>query len=90
YGIICFGMGVTLREGDREYFYAALDKYFPGLKQRYQKKYGNAYELPSEHNKELMAMFVDMCRQNNIVYQPEKCFQYLQEFPEKYEQLSFI
>ncbi|MBO5461067.1 MAG: radical SAM protein [Ruminococcus sp.] len=27
YGIICFDMGVTLREGDREYFYAALDKY---------------------------------------------------------------
>ena len=34
YGIICFGMGVTLREGDREYFYAALDKHFPGMKER--------------------------------------------------------
>ena len=26
-GIICFDMGVTLRDGDREYFYQALDKY---------------------------------------------------------------
>ena len=34
-GIICFDMGVTLREGDREYFYAALDRHFPGLKERY-------------------------------------------------------
>ena len=54
YGIISFGMGLTLREGNREYFYAALDKYFPGLKERYQKKYGLAYEVVSDHHKELM------------------------------------
>ena len=34
-GIICFGMGLTLRDGDREYYYAALDKHFSGLKQEY-------------------------------------------------------
>ena len=34
YGIINFGMGVTLREGDREYFYRALERYFPGMKGR--------------------------------------------------------
>jgi DNA repair photolyase len=37
YGIICFGMGLTLRAGDREYYYAKLDEHFPGLKQKYQK-----------------------------------------------------
>lgn len=31
-GIIDFGMRLTLREGDREYYYAALDKHFPGMK----------------------------------------------------------
>lgn len=31
-GIICFDMEVTLREGNREYFYQTLDKYFPGMK----------------------------------------------------------
>lgn len=35
WGIINFGMGVTLREGDREYFYQKLDEYFPGMKGRY-------------------------------------------------------
>ena len=35
YGIICFGMGVTLRDGNREYFYRQLDKSFPGLKEKY-------------------------------------------------------
>lgn len=38
YGIINFGFGVTLRSGDREYFYRKLDELFPGLKQQYQKK----------------------------------------------------
>ena len=49
-GIICFDMGVTLREGDREYFYKKLDIHFPGMKERYIRNYGNAYELPSPNN----------------------------------------
>ena len=35
-GVIDFGMGLTLRDGDREYYYAALDKHFPGLKEQYR------------------------------------------------------
>lgn len=34
-GIMFWGMGVTLRDGDREYFYHALDQKFPGLRQKY-------------------------------------------------------
>ena len=52
-GSIDFGMGLTLREGDREYYYAALDKYFPGMKECYIKRYGNAYELPSPNAKKI-------------------------------------
>ena len=29
-GIICFNIGMTLRQGDREYYYKALDRHFPG------------------------------------------------------------
>ena len=39
YGVICFGMGLTLREGNREYFYRQLDRFFPGMKERYIKTY---------------------------------------------------
>jgi len=28
-GIVCFGMGTTMREGSREYFYSKLDSIFP-------------------------------------------------------------
>lgn len=90
HGIICFGMGMTLREGDREYYYAALDKHFPGLKEKYRKRYGNAYEIPSERNRELMALFYNTCRENGILCDVDACFQYLHEFPEQYEQLSLF
>lgn len=90
YGIICFGMGVTLRDGDREYFYAALDKHFPGMKERYHQKYGYAYELSSDRSRELMKLFRDRCHENGIVCDVEECFRYLHEFPEKYTQLTFF
>ena len=89
-GIICFGMGLTLRDGDREYYYAALDRHFPGLKQRYIRTYGNAYELTSPNNDRLMQRFTSVCRANNILYTPEACFGYLQDLPEKYTQMSMF
>lgn len=60
-GILCFGMGLTLREGNREYFYQALDRHFPGLRREYQRRYGNAYELPSPRHRELQQIFDDTC-----------------------------
>ncbi len=90
HGIICFGMGMTLREGDREYFYAALDKHFPGLKKRYQEKYGLAYEITSDNHKELMNNLRTRCKESKIICDVEKCFAYLREFPEKYEQMSLF
>ncbi|WP_026508578.1 SPL family radical SAM protein [Butyrivibrio sp. MC2013] len=89
-GIIDFGMGLTLREGDREYYYAALDKYFPGMKERYIRRYGNAYELPSPNAKELRALFEDICMENNILSKAEDCFAFMQELPDKYEQISLF
>jgi len=88
-GIICFDMGLTLREGDREYYYAALDRHFPGLKERYIRTYGNAYELPSQNRERLMKLFEDFCRVRSILYRPEDCFSYMSVFPEKFQQIRF-
>jgi len=89
-GILCFGMGLTLRDGDREYYYAALDRHFPGLKQRYIKTYGNAYELPSPNNDRLMRRFTAVCREHGILCTPEECFGYLHDLPERYVQMSIF
>ena len=82
-GIICFDMGLTLREGDREYFYAALDKHFPGLKDRYIYNYGNSYNVPSPNAKALMKLFRKICKENNIICDPDECFKYLNDLPDK-------
>ncbi|MBQ0165693.1 MAG: radical SAM protein [Treponema sp.] len=80
-GIIKFDFGVTLREGDREYFYECLDKSFPGMKQRYQQFYGNAYNVLSPNNSKLMKIFRQFCKENNMKVDGE-CFEYMREFPE--------
>ena len=89
-GIICFDMGLTLREGDREYYYAALDRHFPGLKEKYIRTYGNAYEVPSPDSGKLMALFRSFCRDHGMMYKPDECFEYMGRLPEKFEQISFL
>ena len=89
-GIIQFGMGLTLREGNREYFYAALDRYFPGLKARYIRTYGNAYELPSPRSAELERLFHETCEGNGIWHDNDKIFSYLHTLEEKEVQLSLF
>ena len=87
-GVIDFGMGLTLRDGDREYYYAALDRHFPGMKERYISRYGNAYELPSPHAKELTEVFQRLCKEYGMLSRPEDCFRFARELPEREAQLS--
>lgn len=89
-GIICFGMGLTLREGNREYFYSALDRLFPGLKQRYQREFGLSYEIASPNSAVLMRQFTDFCEKHGITHLPEQCFSEIAQLPEKYRQLSLF
>ena len=89
-GVICFDMGLTLREGDREYYYAALDRHFPGLKRKYQQRYGNSYACPSPNAGALMKLFRTVCEAHGLLCSPEACFDYLNAFPEKYEQLRLF
>lgn len=89
-GIIDFGMGLTLREGDREYYYAALDKHFPGMKQRYIQRYGNTYELASPNAKTLQGILRRICKENGMLSNPYECFEYMNELPEKYQQMSLF
>jgi DNA repair photolyase len=77
YGILCFGMGLTLREGDREYYYEKLDIHFPGLKEKYQKKYGNSYEISSDNWRKLMAIFDETCKAHNIIGNMDEVFKYM-------------
>lgn len=90
-GIVCFGMGVTLREGDREYFYKNLDRHFPGIKQKYIKRYGNAYECGSDNNSYLMNIFHSECKAHGVMSDPGEVFAYMNRFEERApEQLTLF
>ncbi len=89
-GIITFGVGMTLRYGNREYFYKKLDEHFPGLKQKYMRSFGASYEIGSPNSRKLQKLAKSFCKEHNILYGEKEVFSYLWDFPEKEEQLSLF
>lgn len=83
YGIICFGMGLTLREGNREYFYEQLDRLFPHMKEKYINAFGDRYIINSPNSNRLMKLFHEKCEQNGIVHDNQQIFDFLSQFEEK-------
>ena len=88
--IVCFGMGLTLREGNREYFYQALDSHFPVLKEKYQNTYGTSYEVNSAHHYERMQYCRQFCADADILFGVDEVFAFLNQFPVHSEQLSLF
>lgn len=83
YGVICYGMGLTLREGNREFFYAQLDRLFLGLKEKYIRTYGNQYMIESPDSRYLMKLYHQKCEESGIVHDNDQIFRYLHNLPEK-------
>lgn len=90
FGIICFNMGVTLRDGNRAYFYKKLDEHFPGLKEKYMRLFGNSYEANSLNNNNLMNLFNSICRVYGIETDIYAIFDYMHHLPKKKNQLSIF
>lgn len=89
-GIVCFHAGMTLRKGSRDYYYRMLDASFPGLKQRYEKVYGNAYEVISPRDTALMDRFHKTCQVAGIMDDPQEIFHYTSTLDPSYEPLTLF
>lgn len=90
-GIVCFGMGLTLRDGNRQYFYKKLDRHFPGLREKYERTFGTAYDIPSPNASRLWKIFQETCHKHGIETRADEIFSYLYTFPEAEDiQLSFL
>lgn len=81
--------GVTLRQGQREYFYSKLDENFKGIKNKYIEEYGFSYECSSVRSKELWKIFKTECDKKGILYKMSDIIKAYQSPYEK-EQLSFF
>ena len=63
--------GVTMRDGQREYFLNGLDRVFPGqgIGERYRKRYGSRYMCSSSRARELWELFSARCRELGLLYE---------------------
>lgn len=89
-GVLNMGMGLSLREGNREYFYEQLDKSFPGLKERYIEEYGDSYFIHSRDDRSLRRILRNRCDEHGIMHNQDEIFSYLHEFPEKSVQSKLL
>ena len=89
-GIINFGFGVTMRSGNREYFYGKLDEHFPGMKERYIKRFGDAYECPSDNSARLWSIFRHECQAHGVMQNQGEIFAYMSEYPTVNKQMSLF
>ncbi|RCX14355.1 DNA repair photolyase [Anaerobacterium chartisolvens] len=89
-GLLAFGIGMTLRYGNREYYYQKLDEYFPNLKKEYMKKYGSSYGIKSPNSQKLSRIIKKFCKDNNIIYGEKEVFKFCILFPERNKQLSLF
>ena len=87
-GVLNMGMGLSLREGNREYFYEMLDERFPGVKEKYIDEFGDSYFIHSKDNRRLRSILRKRCEENGIMHNQDEIFSYMHEFPEKYTQMS--
>jgi DNA repair photolyase len=87
--IIQFGRGVTMREGNREYFYNQLDQLFPNMKETYQHKFGENYICLSPNQRKLQQLFEQECKKYGILI---NTFDYERQFKhsQKVEQLNIF
>lgn len=68
--IFAYGMGLTLRGNQRDYYYKQLLGIFPNrrLVEQYIDTYGNRYECPSPKSKYLWNIFTKECEKYSILY----------------------
>ena len=60
--------GMTLRANQRIYYYDRLAELFPGLRERYEKRYGERYQCASPRARQLWGVFQQECARHGLLY----------------------
>lgn len=83
-------MGMTCRENQREYYYEKLEEHFPGLKEKYQRVYGNQYLCKVPNAKYLYRIFKEECQKYGILYEMKDIIKAYKKEIKEQEQLSLF
>lgn len=62
------GLGVTMRDGQREYFLKKLEALFPGMGERYQSAFGLRYHCATPRAQHLWKLFTKTCDDLGLLY----------------------
>lgn len=65
------GLGVTLRQNQREWLYEQLDKHFPGIREKYERTFGEAYSCHSPKGRVLYRLLSSECQKKGLLYKME-------------------
>lgn len=82
--------GVTLRDSQRVYFYKQLDEKFPGIKSKYIKSFGNAYQCGSPSAHSLYGFFAAVCKEHGLLYRMSDIIKFYQNKKFANTQLSWL
>ncbi|MBD3370218.1 radical SAM protein [Candidatus Fermentibacteria bacterium] len=58
--------GMTLRDGQREYYYRQLDRLYPGARDKYEKAYGDSYHCSARRHERLHEVFEGLCNEYDV------------------------
>ncbi len=84
--------GVTLRQNQREWYLSKLEECFPGrgLREAYERKYGERYYCPSPRSKELWTLFTQACGKKGLLFDMREIIRAYQLGYRQERQLSFF
>ena len=58
--------GMSLRDRQRAYYYDHLDRLFPGLRRRYETRFGDQYQCAADDEVKLANVFNSLCKRYGI------------------------
>ncbi len=82
--------GMSLRDRQRSYYYDKLDQHFPGLRQQYERRYGEQYSAPVPNARTLETFFRGVCQELHLPLEMPKFTPIKIEKPSKTGQLSLF
>lgn len=83
-------LGVTLRENQRSYYFEQLDKYFPDLKEKYIRAYGERYVCNAPDYNYLFNVFKNECNKYGILYDMNDIIRAYKKKINTYEQTTLF
>lgn len=83
-------IGMTMRQGQREYFYQKLDEHFPGIRAKYERQFSSRYQCTSSKVKKLWPIFTAECKKYGILYKMPDIIKAYQSGFWQEEQLSLF